>query len=400
MKKNELLYALLTALFTILLFFGIHLVTSRLSSGPEYIKAGFIFEGDESTPYTANFIRAVDALKLEYGDRLQTVILNNVPYEDTEAAIRELAEEKCNIIFSNSYGYGEIVKKEAVKYPLIQFCEATCDNANTEPFVENYHTFMGEIYQGRYIAGMVAGKKLQEMIDEEVIDPKEAWMGYVAAYPVAEVISGYTAFFLGARSQCESVRMRVKYTNTWTGYMVEKKMAEELIDMGCVIISQHSDTIGPAASCENADAAHPVYHVGYNQDMIDVAPTTSLIGTRINWQPYMSGAIQAMFEEKKIEEVVKGHVHGNDVGAGFEQGWIKMLELNTVKAPYGCEEMIEKAQEDFIHNRLHVFKGNFVGENPDDPSDIWDLNKEYPENEKGSAPSFYYVLRDVIVIEQ
>ena len=399
MEKNKILWAVLAAVLSIALFCGIHYAESRFSKGRDSVRAGFILDGDESTPYSGNFIRTIDALKLEYGDRLQTVCLYNVAYEDTVSAIKQLADAKCDIIFANSYSYGEIVKEQAPKYPQIQFCEATCDNANTEPFVENYHTFMGEIYQGRYIAGIVAGMKMQEMIDEEIIDPEDAWIGYVGAYPYAEVISGYTAFFLGARSQCPTARMRVRYTNTWTAYMLEKKYAEELINEGCVIISQHSDTIGPAVSCESADVGHPVYHVGYNQDMIDVAPTTSLIGTRIDWTPYMSAAVGAVLMDKRIEDNVVGHVHGNDVGAGFEEGWIQMLELNTVKAPYGCEEMIQSTMADFKHGRCHVFKGDYIGVNPDDPDDIWDLKTEYLENSDASAPSFHYILKDVIILE-
>lgn len=399
MKKNNILTTCLVSLLCIGIFFGVHAVEEMNNKGRDYVKAGFILDGDESMPYTANFTRAADAVKLEYGDKLQTEMLFNVSYEDAKDAIRQLAEAKCDIIFLNSYGYGEIAKEVAPEYPHIQFCQATCDNANTEPVVPNYHTFMGEIYEGRYIAGMIAGMKLQEMIAEDVIEAEDAWIGYVGAYPVAEVISGYTAFYLGAVSECPSVRMRVKYTNNWTSYMLEKKYTEELLEEGCVLISQHSDTIGPAVTCEKADVGHPVYHVGYNQNMIDVAPTTSLIGTRIDWEPYMRQAIQAMLQEKRIEDVVSGHVHGNDVGAGFKEGWVKMLELNRAKAPYGSEGKIEQTIKDFESGRMHVFKGNYFGVNPDDSTDTWDLNTEYTENKEASAPSFHYVLKDVIVVE-
>lgn len=193
--------------------------------------------------------------------------------------------------------------------------------------------------------------------------------------------------------------MRVKYTNTWTSYALEKKVAEELIQEGCVIISQHSDTIGPAVACENATMEYPVYHVGYNQDMIDIAPTTSLIGTRIDWSIYICAAIKAVLENQKIEDVVQGHIHGNDAGAGFEEGWVKMLELNRVIAANGSEEMIEEAIKTFQKEKGHVFVGDYIGINPEDASDTYDLNTEYHENANSSAPTFYYILKDVIIVE-
>ena len=152
----------------------------------------------------------------------------------------------------------------------------------------NYHTFMGTIYQGRYISGIVTGMKLRELIEQKKLTPAQAKIGYVAAFPYAEVISGYTAFFLGVRSVVSEAVMTVSYTNTWSNTTTERKLAEKLIDEGCVIIAQHSDTTGPATACETASTRDGklVFHVGYNQTMTDVAPTTSLVSTRINWTPY------------------------------------------------------------------------------------------------------------------
>ena len=144
--------------------------------------------------------------------------------------------------------YGEKTKEYAEAYPEIQFCQATCSNANEEPVLKNYHTFMGNIYQGRYISGVVAGMKLQELIEDGEITPGQAKAGYIGAYSCAEVISGYTAFFLGIRSVVPGATMTVRYTNTWGNHLLEKECAKKLIDEGCVIISQHSDTAGPAKS--------------------------------------------------------------------------------------------------------------------------------------------------------
>ena len=397
-EKKKIIWVVIASLICILEFFAYRHLEEKIDFGHKSITVGLIVDGDESTPYSENFIRAMDTMKMEFGDDIDIMIRCNVPYEDVDEVLRELADKGCDIIFTNSYGYGETVKAVAAEYPGVQFCQATCDNAD-KSIVSNYHTFMGEIYEGRYIAGMVAGLKLTELIDKGVIIPEEAWIGYVGAYPYPEVISGYTAFLLGARQTCPSARMRVKYTNTWTSYMKEKEIAGELIDEGCIIISQHSDTIGPAVMCESAETDHPVFHVGYNQDMIDVAPTTSLIGTRINWTPYIRDAIKATMNNRKIEEVIRGHVHGNDIGAGFEKGWVEMLELNPAIAPEGGEELVNRSIEDFKNGRIHVFRGDYIGLNPTDPSDSWDLNTEYPENSDSSAPTFRYILKDVIVVE-
>ncbi len=397
-EKKKIIWVVIASLICILEFFAYRHLEEKIDFGHKSIKVGLIVDGDESTPYSENFIRAMDTMKMEFGDDIDIMIRCNVPYEDVDEVLRELADKGCDIIFTNSYGYGETVKAVAAEYPAVQFCQATCDNAD-KSMVSNYHTFMGEIYEGRYIAGMVAGLKLTELIDKGVIIPEEAWIGYVGAYPYPEVISGYTAFLLGARQTCPSARMRVKYTNTWTSYMKEKEIAGELIDEGCIIISQHSDTIGPAVMCESAETDHPVFHVGYNQDMIDVAPTTSLIGTRINWTPYIRDAIKATMNNRKIEEVIRGHVHGNDIGAGFEKGWVEMLELNPAIAPEGGAELVNRSIEDFKNGRIHVFRGDYTGLNPTDPSDSWDLNTEYLENNDSSAPTFRYILKDVIVVE-
>ncbi len=398
-EKSRLIWVILSVLIGVVAFFVYYKMTNEEIDRKSFVKVGFILDGDESTPYSANFFRAIKALEQEYGESINLITRSNVPYDEAADVLRDLCKQRCDIIFSNSFGYGETVKEVAAEYPEIQFCEATCDNANTEPVLDNYHTFMGEIYQGRYVAGMIAGLKLQELIYNGTIRSKETWIGYVGAYPYAEVISGYTAFFLGARKTCPTAKMKVKYTNTWTSYAMEKELAEELIEEGCVIISQHSDTIGPAVTCENMSSDHPVYHVGYNQDMMNVAPTTSLIGTRIDWNPYICGAVEAVYDMKKIEEAVPGHVHGNDIGAGFEEGWVKMLELNQAIAPPGSEQLVQKTIEDLEAGQIQVFKGDYIGVNPDNPEDTWDLNEEYLENENLSAPSFHYILQDVIIVE-
>lgn len=113
----------------------------------------------------------------------------------------------------------------------------------------------------------------------------------------------------------------------------------------------------------------------------------------------MMKAVEAVLSGKDIEKCVKGNVNGNDVGAGFENGWVQMLEINEFVAAKGTQERVEKLILEFKQNRVHVFQGDYIGMNPDDPSDTIDLKEEYLENEKSSAPTFHYILKDVITIE-
>ncbi|MCR4586687.1 MAG: BMP family ABC transporter substrate-binding protein [Lachnospiraceae bacterium] len=368
--------------------------------GNKTIKVGFVYDGDESAPYTYNFIRAQKAVADEYDNRVHIIVKNNITDEYCEEALQQLVDAGCDLIFTTSYGYGEYAKKFAIDHPEIQFCEATCDNANQAPLCPNYHTFMGEIYSGRYISGLAAGMKLKELIDTGRISADMAKIGYVAAYPYAEVISGYTAFLLGVRQIVPDAVMSVIYTNTWGDYSLEKSTAERLISEGCIVISQHSDTIGPAVACENAKVTHPVIHVGYNDSMVDVAPTTSLISSRINWTPYIVAAVGAVLQDKMIEKCVDANVYGNDCAAGFDRDWVQMVELNSYIAADGTDEMIEKTIEEFKKGKVMVFKGDHTGVDPFDPADTIDLKRGYVENERSSAPTFHWVLNDIITIEE
>lgn len=395
--KRVYLTTLLSALLVIIIAFVFNMFFTE-DEVEKNIKVGFVYVGDDSTSYTGNFIKAQFAIENKYGDNVETLAKYNVAEGNEESAIVDLIENGCELIFTTSYGYGVKTKELAQKYPDVQFCQATCSNANEEPKLDNYHTFMGEIYQGRYVAGVIAGMKLKELIDSGKLTSEQAKLGYVGAYPYAEVISGYTAFFFGVQSVVSEVTMTVKYTNTWSSYALEKKCAEELIQEGCVIISQHSDTAGPAVACEETESDHIVYHVGYNQSMADIAPTTYLTGSTINWKPYIMAAVEAVLKDKKIESVVEGNQNGNDIGAGFEEGWIQMLELNELSAAANTQEKADDIIEQLIKGEIQVFKGDFIGVNVNDESDTLDLNEGYIENETSSAPTFDYVLKDVITI--
>lgn len=399
--NNKYLVTALTSLLCVTAgFFGSKFFLKEYSE--KAIKVGFVYIGDAGTAYTNNFIRAQTELEEELGDKVITVAKYNIPEASCDNAIYDLIDQGCNLIFTTSYGYSQSAKRIAGERPDVQFCQATGDTANQEPVLPNFHNFMGTIYQGRYVSGVVAGIKLLDLIAKGKIWRSKAKIGYVAAFPFAEVISGYTAFFLGARSVVPECMMTVRYTDTWSNYDLEKKCAEALIYQdNCIIISQHSDTTGPAIACEEASAKRgkTVFHVGYNQSMVDVAPTTSLVSCRIDWAPYIVAASKAVLKEKTIESVAKTEIKGNDAAAGFDKGWIEMIGLNQLIAAEGTQDEMERIIKQFKSGTMSVFKGSYIGQNPFNPSDTWDLRTPFPENADRSAPSFCYVLRDVIDVK-
>ena len=363
------------------------------------LKVGFLYESDESTPYTYNFMRSQSDLEAELGSQVQTLSYSNVHGMDIETPLRDLVRQGCGIIFTNveTERLGEI----ATEYPQVQFCQQALSEMKQTVEPDNYHTFNGEIYQARYISGVVAGMKLREMLDNGKITPQEAKVGFIGAFHNNEVVSSYTAFLLGIHTVAPEATMRVKYINVWDSYSKEKKAARELIAEGCVMLAQYVDTVGIASACqEAATRGDQVYHIGFHQSMVDVAPAASLISIRDNYSPYVIGAVKAVMNHQKIEQAVTGNVHGtHDISAGFEQDWVEMLELNETIAAPGTQAKIDRLEESFRKGQVEVFKGNYSGINPDNPADVIDLDKGYTENAESSAPSFHYLLMNYISIE-
>ena len=369
----------------------------NLNGGKDHLTVGFIYDNDESTPYTYNFSLAKDAVEKKYGDRVDILTSSNALDDEMEEPLREMADKGCDIIFFN--GYSELVMKLAPEYPDIQFCQTSYMDMYGQTVPGNYHTFKGEAYQGRYVSGIAAGKKIEQMIGEGIITGDQAIVGFVAAFPTSEVISGYTAFLLGVRSVVPTAVMRVRYTYTWSSYAQEKSAATQLLNDGCVVISQHTDTIGPAIACEEMSEYRPVYFVGYNQSMSEVAPGTSLVTSRICWEPYVLAAVDAVIMDKNIESVVSGRIHGTDISAGFENDWVDMDDLNLQAAAPGTQEAMDSAIEQFKRGSVDfVFKGDYTGIDPNDPTDTLDLRNGYIENENTSYPLFHYILSDIITI--
>lgn len=396
--KRVYITALITCL-VVLAAFVICFRLSDLSGKKDHLTVGFVYDNDESTPYTYNFSLAKDAVEKTFGDKVDIITCSNVLDDEMQEPISELVQGGCDIIFFN--GYSELVIQLAPQYPDVQFCQTSYMDMSGVSVPKNYHTFKGEAYQGRYVSGIAAGMKIKQLISDGIITEDQALVGFVAAFSTPEVISGYTAFLLGARSVVPSTKMRVLYTGTWSSYAHEKASAQQLIDDGCVIISQHTDTIGPAIACEESSGDRPVYFVGYNQSMSEVAPTTSLVTSRICWEPYVINAVDAVMANKDIEETFagRGKIHGSDVSAGFENGWIEMDDLNLQAVAPGTKEAMDKAIDMFVrNNNIFVFKGDYTGVNPDDPSDTIDLKLGYIENEHTSYPSFHYILNDIVTI--
>ena len=194
--------------------------------------------------------------------------------------------------------------------------------------------------------------------------------------------------------------MHVRYTGSWSNFNAEKEQTRQLIEEGCVIIAQHVNIAAPAVTCEEEfSAGRHVYHVGYHQSMMDIAPSCALVSIRTNWAPYVIEAVKAILDGKTIEETVAAHSHGRDLSAGFESGWVELLELNRFLAAEGTEEKAAKAIDSLTRGRTKVYSGNYTGVNPRNPADTIDLNNGYEENQNSSNPSFCYVLKDCIIVE-
>lgn len=303
------------------------------------LKAGFIFLHDENSTYDLNFLNAAKEACENLG--VECVLKTNIPegQECYEAAC-ELADAGCDFIFADSFGHEDYMIEAAKEYPDVQFSHATGTKAHTEN-LDNYHNAFASIYDGRYLAGIAAGMKLNEMIENGEITEDQAKMGYVGAYTYAEVISGYTSFFLGARSVCPSVTMEVTFTGSWYDETAEKEGANKLIENGCVLISQHADSMGAPTACETAG----VPNVSYNGSTVSACPNTFIVSSRINWVPYFEYAIGC---------VANGTAIDADWCGSLETDSVVLTELGSAAAE-GTQEAIDAAKADIIAGTLHAF---------------------------------------------
>ena len=312
------------------------------------VKIGFIFLHDPTaSTYDNNFYQAALNVKKELGLSDEQVMFKwNIPEEGSDCldTATEFVDAGCNIVFADSFGHESNMKLAAEKFPEVQFCHAT----GTQGIVAglaNYHNAFATIYEGRYLAGIAAGMKLNEMIEAGKITAEEAKIGYVGAWPYAEVKSGYTSFFLGARSVCKSATMEVTFTNSWFDIALEREGALSLINDGCVLISQHADSEGAPKACEEKQ----VPNVAYNISTIDLGPTTALISSKINWEPYYKLIIESVATGKEIPA---------DWCGTIETGSVELTELNEAVAAEGTAKAIDEAKAKIIAGELNIYDIN------------------------------------------
>ena len=309
----------------------------------EDFKIGFICLHDEQSTYDLNFLNAANSVQAALGlTNEQVIIKTNIP-EGNECyeAAKDLVNQGCDIIFANSFGHEDFMIKAAKEFPNVEFCHATGTKAHTEG-LKNYHNAFASIYQGRYLAGIVAGMKLNEMIESGKITADQAKMGYVGAFTYAEVMSGYTSFYLGAKSVCPSVTMEVQFTASWYDPTEEKNAAEALINNKCVLISQHADSMGAPSACETAG----VPNVSYNGSTYESCPETFLVSSAINWAPYFNYI---------IAQVNKGETIDADWCGGIEQGSVVLTGLNQDVIAEGTIAKVEEAITGFRAGTVKVF---------------------------------------------
>lgn len=304
------------------------------------LKFGFIFLHDENSTYDNNFLvaakEACEAAGVEY------VLKTNIDESDAckEAAL-DLVDQGCDIVFADSFGHEDFMIEAAKANPDVQFCHATGTKAHTEGLA-NYHNAFASIYEGRYLAGIAAGMKINEMIEAGEITEDEAKMGYVGAHPYAEVKSGYTSFYLGAKSVCPSVTMEVTFTGSWYDETLEKEAANKLIKDNCVLISQHADSMGAPTACEAAG----IPNVSYNGSTVKACPNTFIVSSKINWAPYFTYVIDCVKNGETIDADWTGTI---------ATGSVELTDINENAAAEGTVDAIEAAKADLEAGKVHVF---------------------------------------------
>ncbi len=304
------------------------------------LKLGFIFLHDENSTYDKNFLDAAVAACEANG--VEYVLKTNIPEgQECYEAAADLADQGCDAVFADSFGHESFLIQAAKEYPDVQFCHSTGTMAHTENLA-NFHNAFASIYEGRYLAGVAAGMKLNEMIEAGDIKAEEAKIGYVGAYTYAEVISGYTSFFLGARSVCPSVTMEVQFTGSWYDEALEKEAAQVLLNDKCVLISQHADSMGAPTACENAG----VPNVSYNGSTIEACPNTFIVSSRIDWTPYYQYVIDCLVNG---EEIVTDYV------GTLATGSVVLTDINEAVAAEGTVAKVEEVKAAIEDGTVKVF---------------------------------------------
>ncbi len=359
---------------------------------PEDMKVGVLYIGDENEAYTANHMRGLQEMAEALGlDDSQIIEKMNVKEDESSYdATEDLADQGCQVIFGTSLGFEDYMLQVAEEYPDVVFCHGSGSQAVTSG-LDNTHNYFPAIYEARYVSGIVGGMKLNEMLEAGEITTDDLKVGYVGAYPFPEVISGFTAFFLGVRSVCPDATMEVKYTNSWGDFSLEKECAEALIADGCILIGQHADTTGAPTAAEAAG----VYCVGYNIDMTEVAPNTALVSSQANWGSYYTYAVESVMNDESFDV---------DWSAGYSEDAVCTIGLNESIIAEGTEEAIAEAEEAIANGELHVFDTSTWTVNGETLDSYEENGIEYisdgyfHESEYGSAPAFDIIIDGVDAI--
>ena len=357
-------------------------------SNKENIKVGFIFLHDENSTYDKNFMEAAKEACEKLG--VEYLFRTNVPEgQECYDNAADLVDEGCSIVFADSFGHESFMIEAAKEFPEVEFCHSTGTKAHTEG-LENYHNAFATIYEGRYLAGIAAGLKLNEMIEKGQFTAEEAKVGYVGAYPYAEVKSGYTSFFLGVRSVCPTATMEVTFTSSWYDEALEKEGAQMLIERGCKLISQHADSMGAPTACEVAG----VPDVSYNGSTVAACPNTFIVSSRINWAPYFEYIINA---------VANGEEIATDWTGTIATGSVELSDVNETVAAKGTVEKLAEVKAQLEDGSVKVFdttaftvKGETLTSYLADVDDMGDFqpetevvaNGEFQESHFRSAPYF------------
>ncbi len=364
------------------------------------LKVGFIFLHDENSTYDLNFMNAAKEACEALG--VESVFKTNIPEDQScyEAAA-ELADAGCNIVFADSFGHEDYIIQAAKEFPEVQFCHSTGTKAHTEG-LDNYHNAFASIYEGRYLAGVAAGLKLNEMIDNGDFAAEDAKIGYVGAFTYAEVVSGYTSFFLGARSVCPTATMEVTFTGSWYDETAEKEAANKLIANGCKLVSQHADSMGAPTACETAG----VPNVSYNGSTISACPNTFIVSSRIDWAPYYKFVINA---------VANGETIPADWTGTLATGSVVLTEVNEAAAAAGTADKIAEVKAALEAGTIHVFDtANFTVGGETLTSYMADVNTDpnyeadtevildgyFHESEMRSAPYFDLRIDGITLLDE
>ncbi len=368
--------------------------TEAATEAKKDLTVGFIFLHDENSTYDRNFMEGAKAACEAKG----VTYLEKVGVPETSEcyeAAADLVDHGADIVFADSFGHESFILQAAKEFPNVEFAHATGTMAHTEN-LPNFHNAFANIYEGRYLAGVAAGLKLKELVAEG----KEPKVGYVGAFTYAEVISGYTSWFLGVRSIVPEATMEVQFTGSWYDEALEKEAAQTLINNGAVLLSQHADSMGAPTACEEAG----IPDVFYNGSTLAACPNTFIVSSRIDWQPYFEYLIDCKLAGKAIDA---------DWCGTIATGSVVLTDVNENVAAAGTKEALEEAKAQLVAGSLHVFNtDNFTVEGKKLDSYMADVDTDeaytpdtevvkdgyFHESEYRSAPYFDVMIDGITTL--